>query len=336
MILVTGGTGLVGGHLLFELSQKQTAIRAIYRSLNSLEITKEIFKLKGDNDLSLFQKIEWFESDLNDIPTLETAFQAITHVYHCAAMVSFNPKDEFLLRKVNIEGTANIVNLCLDNKIHKLCYVSSIATLSPKPEQEFINETNEWNPELAHSDYSITKFGAEMEVWRATQEGLDVVIVNPGVIFGSGNWSANTGKLIQNIYKGMPFYTDGATGVVAVEDVVKYMMILMDSEIKNERFVLVGSNITYQKLFSLIADNFNKKAPSIKVPKLILTSVLYVGELIRILTFSKISLINKYSIKAANNVKKYNGQLVTEKLAIPYTPFSQSINTICKDYLQSL
>jgi dihydroflavonol-4-reductase len=261
MILVTGGTGLVGAHLLLHLAENETAIRAIYRSEKKIEKSKKLFTLY--NKENLFSKIEWIKADILDVPSLEVAFKNIDYVYHCAAQISFDPKDENLLRKINIEGTTNIVNFCIDKNVKKLCHVSSIAALGDLKETETIlNEEIEWNPEASHSDYAITKYGAEMEVWRGQQEGLQVVIVNPGVIFGSTLWKEGSGEFFTKIKKGFPFYSKGSTGYIGVFDVVKIMQLLMKSSISGERFSLVSENTSFEEIISKIALKMNAKKPN--------------------------------------------------------------------------
>src|SRR6476620_11680079 len=125
MVLITGATGLVGSHLALHLAENGESVRAIYRSLASLQKAKSLFALYRKE--SLFDKIEWVHADIIDIPSLYSAFENIEFVYHCAALVSFDPNDEKALRKTNIEGTANIVNFCLQFNVVKLCHVSSIA-----------------------------------------------------------------------------------------------------------------------------------------------------------------------------------------------------------------
>ena len=225
MILVTGGTGLVGAHLLYHLIKDNETIRAIYRSEERIEVVKKIFSYYTD-DASLISKIEWFKADITDIPAMIPAFVGVEKVYHCAAFISFNPKDYKEMRKVNIHGTAIIVNLSIDAKIKKLCFVGSIAAVGDALNGQLITEENEWNKELDNSGYSITKFGAEMEVWRASQEEVEVVIVNPGIILGSGFWTSGSGKLFSQVYKGFKYYTEGITGFVGVKDVVKSMILL--------------------------------------------------------------------------------------------------------------
>ena len=264
MILVTGGTGLVGAHLLYHLIKKDEIIRAIYRSEEKIKAVEKVFSYYTD-DVSLIAKIEWFKADITDIPSMIPAFVGIEKVYHCAAFISFNQKDYKEMRKVNIHGTAIIVNLSIDVKIKKLCFVGSIASVGDALNGKRITEENEWNKELDNSGYSITKFGAEMEIWRASQEQVEVVIVNPGIILGSGFWFAGSGKLFSQVYNGFKYYTEGITGFVGVKDVVNAMILLMNSEVKNERFILVSENKSYKEVFFLIADAFGKKRPSKKI-----------------------------------------------------------------------
>lgn len=271
MILVTGATGLVGAHLLLKLSEDDSKIRAIYRNSKQIEKTKVLFDQNAKTHL--FSKIEWTKADILDISSLEIAFQNIEFVYHCAAKISFSPNDEKALRKVNIEGTSNIVNFCIDKKVKKLCHVSSIAALGNLAQNEtVITETTEWNPEKLHSDYGISKYGAEMEVWRGFQEGLEVVIVNPGIIFGTGFWNQGSGKFFTTIKKGISFYTNGSTGYVCVKDVVTIMEKLMKSEISGERFIVISENRTYKNIIYTIADKINAKKPIIEATSWLLNA----------------------------------------------------------------
>jgi dihydroflavonol-4-reductase len=267
MVLVTGGTGLVGSHLLLHLIENGENVRAIYRKLATVEKTKSLFSLF--DKASLFEKIDWIQADIIDVPSLEIAFEGVEYVYHCAALISFDPKDEAILRKTNIEGTANIVNFCIAKKVKKICFVSSIAALGDLTGNEkIITEETEWNPEKPHSDYAISKYGAEMEIWRGQQEGLNSIIVNPGVILGPRIWKQGSGIIFKKIEKEFPFYTKGTTGFIAVTDVVTIAVQLMKSELKNERFILISQNIVFQDLFNSIADALKVKRPFIYVSPL--------------------------------------------------------------------
>ena len=270
MILVTGGTGLVGAHLLYKLANQKEKVRAIYRSEHKLQLVKNVFaSLDADFEM-LFASIEWVKADILDIPALLEAFLGVKYVYHSAAFVSFEPNKYHLLRRTNIDGTANVVNLCLSENVEKLCYVSSIATLGSELNNKPVNEETIWDPEADNNAYAITKYGAEMEVWRGTQEGLDAVIVNPGVILGAGFWDNGTGNLFKKAKKGFPFYTSGTIALVTVDDVVKVMIDLMQSDIKNERFVLVAEHWTYKKFLEAVATAVNGKPPKKLAPNWLL------------------------------------------------------------------
>lgn len=270
MVLVTGGTGLVGAHLVLHLIENGEIVRAIYRNPDNIQKTKALFLLYKKD--ILFEKIEWVSADINDVPSLELAFKNIKYVYHCAALISFDPKDEDLIRKTNIEGTANIVNLCIAKNIKKLCFVSSIAALGDLKEfEKTITEDTEWNPEKHHSDYAISKYGAEMEVWRGQQEGLEVVIVNPGVIIGPGFQEQGSGIFFKKIQEGLPFYTNGITGFVAVKDVVRISFELMKSTLHNDRFTLIAENMVYREFLNTIADALKAKRPTIHASPFLVT-----------------------------------------------------------------
>lgn len=335
MILVTGGTGLVGSHLLFHLAQREDKIRAICRSGSDLQKVKNVFGYYISEPESLFKKIEWVEASLNDIPELKKAFHRITHVYHCAAVVSFDPKDYHIMRKVNIEGTENIVNLSIKNKIRKLCFVSSIATLSRSVNDKEITEENYWTNTEGKSGYAITKQGAESEVWRASQEGVNVVIVNPGVILGPGFWEKGTGKLFDKIYNRFKYYTEGVTGFVGVQDVVEIMIRLMESDIRNERFILVAENTSFKNIFFTIADKFGVKRPGKKVSPFLSETGWKLAWLKSKLT-KKAPELTKYSARSVHQKKYYSNKKIKKALNYSFEPLEKTISTTCTGYLNDL
>jgi len=330
MILVTGGTGLVGAHLLYHLLINDEKIRAIYRSEEKIKAVHKVFSYYT-KDTSLVERIEWFKADITDIPAMIPAFVGIKKVYHCAAFISFNPKDYKEMRKVNIHGTAIIVNLSIDAKIKKLCFVGSIASVGDALNNQLISEENEWNKELDNSGYSITKFGAEMEVWRASQEDVEVVIVNPGIILGSGFWTSGSGKLFSQVFKGFKYYTEGVTGFVGVKDVVKAMMLLMNSDVKNERFILVSENKTYKEVFYLIADAFGIKRPSKKIKSWQTNLFWRLSALIAMFT-KKAPLLSKYSAKSAHEVSRYSAEKMKQTMNFQFEEISTVVKTVCSNF----
>ncbi|MDX6745618.1 NAD-dependent epimerase/dehydratase family protein [Polaribacter sp. PL03] len=330
MILVTGGTGLVGAHLLYHLIKNDEKIRAIYRSEEKIKAVEKVFSYYTD-DTSLISKIEWFKADITDVPSMIPAFVNINKVYHCAAFISFKPRDYREMRKVNIHGTAIIVNLSIDAKVKKMCFVGSIAAVGDSLKGELITEENEWNKEQDNSGYSITKFGAEMEVWRASQEDVEVVIVNPGVILGSGFWFAGSGKLFSQVYNGFKYYTEGVTGFVGVKDVVQAMILLMNSNVKNERFILVSENKSYKDVLFLIADALGKKRPLRKI-KSWQTNILWrVSSILSIFT-RKEPLLGKYAAKSAHEVSKYSSEKIKQTFKIQFTEIETVVKEVCNNY----
>lgn len=331
MILVTGGTGLVGAHLLYHLLQKHQTVRATHRSSSNLDSVKEVFSFYTADAEALFATIEWVEANITEIPLLTKAFEGITHVYHCAAFISFDPKHFKALQKANIEGTANIVNLCLDFNIKKLCYVSSIATIGHPLDHELANESDPWNPEEEHSVYSITKYGAEMEVWRATQEGLNAVIVNPGVIIGSGYWNSSSGTIVKRASKGVPFYTQGSTGFVDVQDVVTIMMELMQSTISNQGFILVGENVSFQELLSKFNHAFGHKAPNWSCPSQLLY-LLSMLDAISSKLFGTKRFLLPATVRSMFSTSKYDSAKIKTALGYSFTPLEETIKRVAGHY----
>lgn len=331
MILVTGGTGLVGAHLLYQLVLKHPKIRATHRASSDLASVKKVFSYYTKDVEALYQKIEWVAANITEIPQLTKAFQGITHVYHCAAFVSFNPKHYHALKKANVEGTANVVNIALANNVKKMCYVSSIATLGKSLNGESITEETPWNPEDKNSVYSITKYGAEMEVWRGTQEGLDAVIVNPGVILGEGYWHSSSGRLITRAAKGVKYYTEGSSGFVDIKDVVKVMLSLMESDIKNERFVLVSKNLTYKEFLGGLSVALGKPAPSKSISKRTLLFLSSLDWLSSKLFGTKRRLL-KGMIHSMFRYSKYDASKIEKALDFQFTPYDETITRIVKNY----
>ncbi|MTE26309.1 NAD-dependent epimerase/dehydratase family protein [Winogradskyella ouciana] len=337
MILVTGGTGLVGSHLLFKLVSSGESVRAIYRREKTLKRVKHVFSYFSDDHESLFNTIDWVETDINDIPRLQKAFINITHVYHCAAFVSFEPDKYHQLRKINIEGTANIVNLSISNSVKKLCYVSSIAAIGHHEDSEkLINEKTEWNPEDDNSVYAITKYGAELEVWRGTQEGLDAVIVNPGIILGAGYWKGgSSGNLFRRIHNGMRYYTGGIVGYVDVFDVVNAMIKLMKSDIKNENFILVSENLSFKSFQYNVAETLNVDPPK-KEAKALLLNLAWRLDWLKHILFGTRRSLSKQAAKSAMSITKYDNSKLKNTLGFDFKPIDKSIEEICELYLKDL
>lgn len=308
------------------------AIRALYHNEKNIARTKKLFAHHGKS--SLFKTIEWVEGDITDVPSLEPAFAGVTHVYHCAANMSFDPKDEEMLRKVNIEGTANMVNCALDFGVKKFCHVSSIAALGdPVIPGSVITEETEWNPEVYHSDYQISKYGAEMEVWRGWQEGLKVVIVNPGLIFGYGYWQQGSSAVLKSVKRGQYFYTTGTCGIVAVEDVTEIMVRLMDSDINAERFTLVAENPDFKTLLDIIAKGMGKRGPVIYATKLLTAVAWRIDWLLSKLLMRK-RLLTKHMAQTAYSTEPMDNSKVIKALNYTFTDMKPCLEKLAAEYLK--
>ena len=332
MILVTGATGLVGSHLLLQLLEDNQTVRAMYRNTASIEKTRSLFQLY--NKEYLFKTIPWIQADITDVTTLAEAFENIEFVYHCAALISFDPKDEEELRKSNIEGTANVVNFCIDYGIQKLCYVSSIAALGDLKEHEtIITETTEWNPEFPHSDYAISKYGAEMEVLRGQQEGLNVAIINPGVIIGPGFWNSGSGLLFTKIKKGMFFYSKGSSGFVSVNDVVKSMIQVMKSSTNGERFTVVAENCNYETILKTIAISLNVKAPKLYANQW-LTGIFWRIDWLISVAFRRKRILSKNMAETLHQKHLYSNEKLKSVYSITFQNLHQYLIEIGKLYPQ--
>ena len=332
MVLVTGGTGLVGSHLLLHLIENGETVRAIYRNQNNIRKTRLVFELYKKADL--FEKIEWLEADILDVPTLEIAFTGIDYVYHCAAFISLDPKDEDKLRKTNIEGTANLVNFSIAKQVKKFCFVSSIAALGDlAPHETIITEETEWNPEKPHSDYAISKYGAEMEVWRGLQEGLDVIIINPGVILGpipkTKTCEQGSAEFYVKVANGLSFYTLGSTGFISVNDVVKIAFELMKSDIKNERFTLIAENIVFRDILNTIADTLKVKRPGIHAKPFLLNFAWIADGIFSTLFFQK-RRITKATAKASYSKNLYSNQKIKTALGTVFLDVHQYVRDVSK------
>jgi dihydroflavonol-4-reductase len=321
MILVTGGSGLVGGCLLEELVQQAVPVKAIYR--------KQIPVLKN----KAHEKITWVETDILDVVGLEEAMNGVTQLYHAAAIVSFNPRRRAELMKINVEGTANVVNAALDAGVQKMVYVSSVAALGRIREGQTITEEMNWSPETSNSAYGESKYLGEMEVWRGIAEGLDAVMVNPSMILGAGDWNKSSTKIFKTVYEEFPWYTDGVTGWVDVRDVADAMMSLMNSDITEERFILSADNRSFKDMFALMSTAFGKKPAHRKVTPF-LGGLVWRWEALKSRFTGNDPLVTKETAKTAQAHVYFSNQKLTKMLpTFQYRNLEQTVREICADVL---
>lgn len=326
MIFITGGTGLLGSHVLVELLKRNKQVRALRRSSSNMETLNTVFKHFFQAEAnSYLDKIEWVEGDILDITSLSEGMAGCSIVYHCAALVSFKKSDFKHLMKINKEGTANVVNSCLDEGVKQLCHVSSTAAIGRSQLKEFYDENNKWSTDRSNSNYAVSKYSAENEVWRGKEEGLDVIIINPSVILGVGDWNTSSLSLFKTIKKGLKFYTPGTNAFVDARDAAYILCELSERNIVNERFLVFSENMSYQKLFETIANAFGIKPPSIKVKKW-MAEIAWRLEGTLAFLFGKKQNITKETARSAMETHKYSNAKIKEQLNFEFIPIKKSVD----------
>lgn len=312
-VLVTGATGFIGSYLCRYLLERGFDVRALKRKTSDLS-------LLGDCQT----KIEWIEGDVLDVDSLNIAMDGVKKVYHSAAVVSYSKRNEKSLFKVNVEGTANVVNTAIDLKIEKLLHISSVAALGKAKSDEILKESQQWEENKNNSPYGLSKHMAEMEVWRGIAEGLSAVIINPSFVLGAGRWSDSSVKVFERVYEGLSFYPKGSNGYVDVRDVAKVAIDLMESEISKERFIVNAVNLNYLDVFSKIARSMNKKEPSISLNG----PMIYLGwifDRIKSLTTGSEPVINQATIKLTQNNYSYSNEKLKKAIQFDFTPIDEVI-----------
>ena len=319
-ILVTGGSGIVGKEVIHQL----------------LERNKKVIAIQHSTPVSISHpSLEILQCDILDVSRLEEIMQDVNQVYHAAALVSYDPKDSQQLLKINIEGTANIVNACIASGVEKLVHVSSVAALGRMRNEEMVTEKSNWTEETSNSTYGKSKYFGEMEVWRGIGEGLKAVIVNPSLILGGDNWETSSSAIFKNVYNEFPWYTNGVSGFVDVRDVARAMILLMESDITSQRFILSGENLSYKEVFSMIANCFGKKPPSKKVTPFLAEVVWRIEAIKSWLTGKKHLLTKETARTALAKVYFDNSKILKALPGFQFTNIKDTIEFTCKQLKES-
>jgi dihydroflavonol-4-reductase len=333
MIFVTGGTGLVGSHLLVQLSNKGKSIRALRRKHSDLHLVKRVFHLYGSDPEAQLNAIEWVEGNLLDVALLDELLHDVEEIYHCAALVSFQANERLQMMQVNVRGTASLVNAALRKGNISFCHVSSIAALGRDDYGGIVTENTLWKNSRLQSNYAVSKYKSEQEVWRAVAEGLDAVVVNPSVILGPGSWKSGSSELFSLVWKGLRFYTEGVTGFVDVRDVASAMVELMEGRHYGQKFIVSAENLSYRQVFTWIAEAMGKRPPAIKVHP-------WMGEvawrLLAVLGLfqRKKPAITKETARSSNRNKSFSSEKLIQQCNFKYIPVKQSIADICHLFLE--
>lgn len=321
IVLVTGASGFVGSHLVKYLSARGEPVRALY---NSHPPTGDLATLPG---------VTWMRCDLLDIFDVEDAMKGVTEVYHCAAIVSFKKEDKEQLLHFNVESTAHVVNEALLQQVRKMVYVSSIASLGRSKEGMPINEEEQWEESKYNSVYAHSKHEAELEVWRGLGEGLEAVVVNPGIILGEGDWETGSANLVKMVYEEFPYYTQGVNAWVDVADVARVMYMLMKSDIKGERFIVSAGNFSYKEIFTGLAEAMNRKPPHRPAGKL-LSGILWRVMALRKLFTGKTSSLTRETARTAQRKSNYdNTKLLNALPDFSYTPIKTTLSRVADAYM---
>ena len=335
MILITGATGLLGSYVLKQLLDSNEPVRALVHRKKSMHKLHRMFEATGTS-LESLKKVEWVEGDLLDYFSLLDAMKGVEKVYHCAGFVSFSPFDKDKLEKINVQGTANVVNAALEAGVRKLAYASSVAALGRTENTKVINEKSQFKGSKLNSQYAISKFSAEREVWRGSAEGLEVVIVNPSIIFGYGDPDTGSTKMFSTLYKFQLFYGKGSTGFVGAVDVARIMIGLMESNITNERFLVSEGDYSYKQIFSWIAEGFGNTPPKYAIPNWILEVVWRFEWLAAKINPSHHPLITRETARTSLNTFSYDSKKLKETLNFKYTPLPEVIHQVCTAMLPEL
>jgi dihydroflavonol-4-reductase len=325
-ILVTGGTGFLGSYIIKELVEKKCSVRAIRRS----------HKLPAYISSEIFDKVEWVEGDILDVISLEEALEGIDTVIHAAAIVSFTKKDREQMYRVNVEGTANVVNMALEKNVRRLIHISSVAELGRTTTGGSVNEEKKWEESKVNTHYAKSKYKSELEVWRGVSEGLNGVILNPSTILGYGDWNSSSCAIFKNIYEEFKWYTPGINGFVDVEDVARVVVSMLDNDINEQRFVVNGDNWAFKKLMDTIAESLGKKKPSRQTTPLLL-NIAWRMEKFKSFFTRKKPLLTRESARVAISKTLFENDKVLKALpGFSFTPLQQTIRRASKKYLDGI
>jgi len=326
MVLVTGGTGFLGAYIIKELVSNGIPVRAI-RHRNSLP---------SFIPTSIFNRVDWRDGDVLDIVGLEESIEGIDTIIHSAAKVSFHDSERRDMFRVNIEGTANVVNLALEKNIRQLIHVSSVAALGRKNNGTIVTEEKKWEDDKVNTSYAISKYQAEMEVWRGMGEGLQTIIVNPSTILGYGDWNNSSCAIFKTVYREFPWYTAGINGFVDVEDVAKAIVLLSKKNISGERFILNADNWSFQQLLTTIATSFGKKPPT-RLATPILGGIAWRIEKLKKLVTGQLPFLTRESARVAQSKTFFNNEKILRTLPeFSFTPLQHTISKACENYLRNL
>ena len=323
-ILVTGGTGFIGSYLLrYLIREGYRRVRATRRKDSQLDLVAPVA-----------DQIEWFEGDILDVTFLEEAMRGVELVYHCAAIISFDPREAGLMMQVNVEGTANMVNAALNEGVRKLIHVSSVAAIGRSKDGETLTEKRIWQRSRFNTNYAISKVLGEQEAWRGLAEGLPVNIVNPSIVIGGGRWEEGPLQFFGLAWNNFPFYTPGASGFVDVRDVARFMVRLMDSSITGQRYILSAENMQYKTLMEKIAHYLNRRPPRYRLRR-------WMQQLYRWAAWLPARFggysppVTLETVQLASSSFFFDNAKSIDQLNFNYLPFEETLASTCREFKEA-
>ncbi len=321
---ITGATGMVGSYLLKTLLSKgYTNITCLKRPSSSLELT-------GNPG----SQVQWQDGDLLDTESLWEFADGLDVVFHCGAMVSFNPKRKKDLHRINVTGTADLVDACLAQGVGFFVHCSSVSALGKAGKDGITDEEAEWDPKAHNSPYAKTKYYSEMEVFRAMAEGLEGAIINPSIILGGGFWKKGSARLHLTVSRGLPFYPMGSGGFVDARDVAEMMIDLCNPAYSGRRFICNAENRSYRDILSRIATGLDVKAPGKPLKKWMISTAPLLFKAGRFLGLNTPK-VTADMLKASHRNARYNNERSIEELGFKYRPIDQTLDSLSEAYLQS-
>jgi nucleoside-diphosphate-sugar epimerase len=333
-ILITGASGIVGSHLVLELLQQGHKIKLLVRDKEKTEnYLNDLIQFYQINIIDLGSKIDWLIGDITDVPFLENALKDVKTVFHAAALVSVYLADTELMNKTNIEGTANLVNVAMNSGVEWFGFVSSVATLGPNPDG-LVDEDYFWKPGKSHTTYATSKYLAEQEVWRAQEEGLKVLVVNPGFIIGPSFDARSSARIFHQIHKGLPAFINGSGGYVDVRDVAQAIIQFWMNDVTGKRIILSAENLTTKAFLAKVANAMKAKAPSKEVSAF-LVQLAYRLDVILSFFMRRKPMMTRDLIKMASSNNQFDNNRSLQHGA-SYRSIDDSLLEIAPYYLQRL
>ncbi len=326
-MLVTGANGFLGSYVVAALLKEGHPVIGLKRKESSTAEFDKIIKHESElHGEELLKNFTWKEADILDIVVLDEVLENASVVFHCAAKVDFSSRFKDEMMAVNITGTMNVVNACLKNNVKKLVHVSSTSALGRTENDKLITEETEWEPNDNNTNYSISKHLGELEVWRGIEEGLNAVIVNPCIILGYGEWEKGSCRIFNNIENGLRFYTNGINGFVDARDVAKIMLLLADSGISAQRFLVISENKTYRSILDEMAAALHRPKPNIELKNSYKRLLIFIVKIIQFIRPN--STITPETINTSLHIHRYSNEKIKGVFDYKFNPVGNCINEV--------